>query len=183
MNLKNILQEMARELLPNVSSEDDLKIISQLKKLYKKDTEEFTRKLKRINIVRKSEKLEPIHKNEIIKGYTKTIVKQKIKKGKEGIEKETAYIGLSFNRKKLVKKDAFYFIDGVFLYYEDKEVGKIVASKDKEIKFFVKKNAPESKMVKKTRFKKDTIIFPEIGQKVTIEPFNEYNYSVKIKEM
>lgn len=77
------LQEMARELLPNVSSEDDKKILSQLKKLYRIDREGFHQKLKRINVVRKSEGLEPLHPNEIIGKELKSNIKGQLEKKKK----------------------------------------------------------------------------------------------------
>ena len=78
MKLDKILNEMGKELLPSLTSKEDLAAIAQLKKLYKKDIEEFTRKLKRINLVRKTEGLEPIHKNEVIGKSIKQDIKKSI---------------------------------------------------------------------------------------------------------
>jgi len=79
MNLDKILNEMGKELLPSLTSKEDLVALAQLRKLYKKDIEEFTRKLKRINLVRKTEGLEPIHKNEVIGKSVKQDITRKIK--------------------------------------------------------------------------------------------------------
>ena len=85
MNLDKLINEMGRELLPSASSEEDVKILKQLKLLYKKDTVEFKRKLKRINLIRKSEGLEPLHKNEILSKSLKKDLKGKTRKGKTKI--------------------------------------------------------------------------------------------------
>lgn len=85
MNIDRALKEMATELVPHLSSREDFTAIKELKKLYKKDPIEFNKKLKRINMIRRSEKLPELDKNEIL-GKTLEIDikgKSKIEKAKE----------------------------------------------------------------------------------------------------
>lgn len=82
----NILQEMAKELLPSLTPKEDLILIKQLKKLEKKDPLEFDEKLARINLTRRSEGLPSLHKNEIL---SKTLIKDiKLTKPKKGMGDE-----------------------------------------------------------------------------------------------
>ena len=83
------LLEMAQELLPKLSHEEDLILLKQLRKLYKKDIEEFSKKLERINIIRKTEGLKPIHPNEIITKSLKTDIKRTFKPEKKEKQKLT----------------------------------------------------------------------------------------------
>lgn len=112
--LEKALQEMARELLPNVPSEDDKKILSQLKKLYRIDREGFHQKLKRINIVRKSEGLDELHPNEIIGKELKSNIKDKIQNKKKVDKLET---------KKEKQRVVQFFIDSKG--FSNKDLSKI----------------------------------------------------------
>lgn len=75
MKLKKLL-EMSAALLPNVSIKNDFILLKQLKAMYKKDIAKFEKALKQVNAVRKSEDLEPIHRNEILSGSIKSDIKR-----------------------------------------------------------------------------------------------------------
>lgn len=83
--IDKLINEMGKELLPSLSSKEDLVSLSQLRKLYKKDLVEFDKKLKRVNTVRKAEGLEPLHKNEIIGKSVKQDIKKVVKEKKYDI--------------------------------------------------------------------------------------------------
>jgi hypothetical protein len=90
LKLEDYISEMSKELLPALSIKDDIKILKQLKRLYRLDKIEFNKKLEYINKIRKSEGLEPIYKEEVtgksLKQNLKKVDKEeKIKNKKEKI--------------------------------------------------------------------------------------------------
>jgi len=89
MKLDDILAEMAKELLPNLSSEEDQKLLSQLKKLYKADKIEFTEKFKHLNTIRKSEGLKPLTQQDLFSKSIKQDIKTEIDKEKEDVSGKT----------------------------------------------------------------------------------------------
>ncbi len=197
MNLKNILQEMAKELLPNVSSEDDLKIIRELKKLYKKNRQEFHSRLKRINLIRRSEKLSELTPTEIVKGYTKKTIEvsQEENREKEEKKKKAIYSDLSFRKDELVISiGVFQYLNDLdsfpILYFEGKVVGYFVIRRknNQEYITFHTKNPSSKVNLPKVTYPiehkegKKMIFFPKVNQKVILTS-GYTSARLKIKDM
>jgi len=152
MNFENKLLEMARELLPQASSKEDKKILSQLKKMYKKDITEFNRKLKRINIVRKSEGLDLLHKNEILGRSLKKDIKTRIEKNPISKPKIIKITGYGLNKGMGVK-----FWDG------KKEYDFTITGDSEKLK------KESGTIPENTKFVGHEIRFPNLGYKLVFK--------------
>lgn len=190
MDIEKSLQEMARELLPNVSPEDDLAIIKELKKLYKKDRMEFNKKLRRINLVRKSESLEALTREEILKGYVKKAIKantQKDAKTKKIIE-ASKYSGLSFKPGRKETKQLYpanQYDAGTPIYNKGKLIGRVHVDYD-DSKITIKKYTIVDPRIKHKIINRKLLIFPELKEKITLFSVGGVGYvadNLKIKSM
>ncbi len=85
------------ELLPSSTGKEDMKLLKKMKILYKLDKKGFDEQLAKINMTRRSEGLDALHKNEFL-GKT---LKKELKK-ERSIEKEN--IGRQKIKEKRVKK-------------------------------------------------------------------------------
>jgi hypothetical protein len=193
------LNELAQELLPSASSEEDKKIFKQLRKLYKVDTESFVRKLKRVNLIRRSEGLDSIHKNEIIGKSVKQDIKKAIKSHKETTKKKEKL------KTKLIKAGENCLYSSWFVTQKEVDKGIKEIPKSYVFKFWIKgkpgfarlfafHRPPKTSFLDSFEIKKvvipdieyrvvnnKEIRFPEIKKRIVFVPaeFNEFNVKVK----
>ena len=110
MKLKNIINEMSAELIPSLSSTEDLSAIKQLKRIHKTDPKDFEKKLYRINLIRKSHKLPPLSSAEILsKNLT---IKEILRKAKYE-KKEVKHKKMSAKEEKKYNKKTLVIIDNI----------------------------------------------------------------------
>ena len=105
--------KLLEELLPKLTPKEDYKTLKMLRTLHKVDKDAFNKKLDKINLVRKSEGLRFLHKNEVIGASIKRELKSKKKEAEEGKEKKEEKIvkskGIKLPHKVFhVKKMGYY---------------------------------------------------------------------------
>lgn len=157
-----------KELLPSQSSEEDKKALKKLKLLYKMgDKEEFDKLLKKLNMVRKSEGLDALNKNEIL---SKNLSKK---------------IKASNKEKKVSKEKTTKFHD--YGDYDDHENNELMSSKDGQDKI--------KKLFGDKIYQKADNIFKEKKKGIYLKLFNIngitgkhntyllYTFSAEIKEV
>ncbi len=130
--IDKLINEMGRELLPHLTSKEDLALVRKMKKLHKNDPMEFEKKLKEINLRRRAEGLRNLHKNEILsKTLKKDIKANKVVKPKGPITFVDGRTALTINSQDIfsVVNKGKDFILPIKIFGEEK---KIIFFGDKE---------------------------------------------------
>jgi hypothetical protein len=187
-NNMSILNEMAKELVPNLSSKEDMIVLKDLRRLHKKDPMEFEKQLNKINKIRKAEGLRELYKAEVL---SKTLEKdvKKAKQFSKEMDKEMKNV-MSIGRNHIIESGVDGDMERSVIYF------KIGTGESKSISFDATMYGPERFKIEilDVGLKPHDIIgnneirFPEIGKRILLKygPLTGYrkfegDFSVGIK--